>query len=496
MTLPRFHAVVLAGGSGTRFWPLSRDLSPKQLLSIFGAESLIGATVARVLPLACPECVHVVTGERLADEIRNHLKSSEGLRELDLDYLVEPSARNTGPAIALAAAYLSRLDPDAVMAVLPSDHILEDGEVWRRTMRAADALAARGYLVTIGLRAHTPETGYGYIRAGRELGERLKGVAARAVAEFVEKPDAETAARYVADGSYLWNSGMLVARADTVLAEFELAGERAATKDSAEGRTIAATARSLANLPKEAWHSDEARDAFEALPSVPFDKAVLEVSDRVAVIPTDLDWSDVGSLLAIERLAVPDGSGNVVIGRVADVDSEDCILYSADRLLGTIGLRDLMVIDTADATLVAPKERAQDVRHLVEKLREAGAPEVVQPRTSLRPWGSWTLLMKAEDFQIKSIEVLPGRRLSLQSHRHRSEHWIVIEGNASVVRDGTTMELGPNRSSYLAAGTVHRLANPGPEILRVIEVAVGGYLGEDDIVRFEDDFGRREGADG
>ncbi len=485
------HAVVLAGGSGARFWPLSRELSPKQMLDIFGGVSLITRAVRRIRPMLEDGSLHVLTNERLFDELRNHLIAQEGIEAGDIDFLAEPVPRNTAAAMALAAAYLLQRDPEALMIVLPSDHLLDDGEVWERTVRLACEAAEGGALVTIGLQPTSPETGYGYIKAGRPvpgLGEGDIGV--HSVDEFVEKPDRTTAEEYVADGRYLWNSGMLVTRAATVLSQLRSVGRRKVTEDSSHGEQIADTAEWLAVLPPEEWHTAEALERFGALPAVPFDKAVLEISERVVVVPTDLDWSDVGSLLSLERLAEPDERGNVLVGNVHDVDSTGVIAYSADRLVATLGLADAIVVDTADATLIAAKDRAQDVRSVVEALKAAGAPEVVSSRESLRPWGSWTLLMKGDAFQIKSILVHPGHRLSLQSHERRSEHWVVVEGTAEVERDGKTVTVRANESAYIPVGCKHRLGNPGTEPLRVIEVAVGDYLGEDDIVRYEDDWGR------
>lgn len=488
------HAVILAGGSGQRLWPLSRELCPKQTLSVFGGVSLITRAVNRIRPFVELDGVHVVTGEQLFDELRNHLKAQPDLVELDIEYLVEPSSRNTAPAIALAAASIASADPEATIIMLPSDHLLEEGEAWVRTIRAAQALAEEGELVTIGLRPSTPETGYGYIRAGEEVlaPTPLHGEGRRVV-EFVEKPDIALAKRFVEAGDHLWNSGMLVAKARTILVELRGAGERALTAESSHGDRIARTAIRIAAMPPDQRLGNAARAAFDALPTVPFDKAVLEVSDHVSVIPTDLDWSDVGSLLAIEKLGKPDVRGNVLVGRAFDIGSKDVLAYSPDRLVATLGLDNVIVVDTADATLVAARDRAQDVRLVVEALKAAGAPEVVDSRSSLRPWGSWTLLMKCDEFQIKSIDVNPGARLSLQSHSHRSEHWIVIAGRAVIRRDYSEITLVANQSVYLPAGTIHRMENPGPEPLQVIEVAVGDYLGEDDIVRFEDDFGRQAG---
>lgn len=479
--IPHLHAVVLAGGSGTRFWPLSRELAPKQFVSIFGGVSLITRAVARIAPVVDDGGVHVLTNERLLDELRNHLSAQSALEGVAIDYLAEPVPRNTAPAIALAAAHLQRLDPDAVMIVLPSDHLLEDGEVWHRVLRVAIAAARGGRLVTIGLEPDRPETGYGYIRLGQPLpGLAEDGLVAHEVAAFVEKPDRATAERYLAEGGYLWNSGMLVARADVVLRELEAAG----------AERIAHTARALAERPPAEWVSPDARALFEALPAEPFDTAVLEKSHSVAVVPARLAWSDVGSLVALGMVAPPDERGNVLVGNVVDVGSEGLIAYSADRLVATLGLKDLLVVDTADATLVAPKDRAQDVRLVVDALKARGAKEVVEPRSSLRPWGSWTLLVKGEGFQVKTIEVLPHRRLSLQSHAHRSEHWVVVEGEALVERDGETVTLRPGESAFIPVGMRHRLSNAGDAPLKIVEIAVGDYLGEDDIVRYEDDWAR------
>lgn len=487
--VPRLHAVILAGGSGTRFWPLSRELSPKQTLSIFGGISLITRAVRRIMAYCPAGTVHVVTGERLFDELRNHLSAQEELTGLGIDYLVEPAARNTAPAIALAAAVLLGKDPDAIMIVLPSDHLLEDGPAWEATVGCAAKMASAGHIVTIGLQPTRPETGYGYIKAGDVLLE-CDGAACHAVEMFAEKPDAETARRFVEDGSYLWNAGMVVARADVVLAELRAAGVAARTPESTPGARIADEVERLAAMPAGKWASDEARERYAALPAVPFDKAVLEVSGKVAVVPTRLDWSDVGSLLAIEKLAEPDERGNVCVGRTVDVDSRDSIVYSADRLVATLGLDDIMVVDTPDATLVAAKERAQDVRLIVDALKASGADEVVSSRESLRPWGRWELLMKGGGFQIKEIDVLPGKRLSLQSHEHRAEHWIVVSGSAVVTRGDDSISVKTGESVFIPQHALHRLANESQEVLRVIEVAVGDYLGEDDIVRYDDDFGR------
>lgn len=486
--LPHLHAVILCGGSGTRFWPLSRDLTPKQMLRVFDEESLVVRSIERALPLAGGG-IHLLTGERLRDELRDHVAASASAAGVHI--LAEPASRNTAAAVALAAVHVGALDPEAVVAVFPSDHILEGGERWEAVIREAAHLAADGWIVTIGLRPTAPETGYGYIAAGARVpGHDECEVAAHRADRFVEKPDAAAAATYVEDGSYLWNSGIVVARAAEIMAELAIAGDRALTPDSAHGTAIAAAAEIVGAMPVAEWTSTAAREVFEPLPAVPFDKAVLEVSEHVAVVPADLDWSDVGSLLSIERLATADERGNRLVGRVVDVGSGSTTVYSEGRLVATLGLCGALVIDTADATLVTTRDRAQDVRLVVDALRAAGAREVVSPRTVTRPWGSWTLLMRGEGFQIKSIVVEPGRRLSLQTHAERTEHWIVVRGTARVTRGSDIIDVRANESAYIPVDTPHRLENRAASQLEVIEVAVGDYLEEDDIVRIEDDWGR------
>jgi mannose-1-phosphate guanylyltransferase/mannose-6-phosphate isomerase len=480
--IPHLVPVVLAGGAGTRFWPLSRELSPKQLLTVFGGTSLVSQAIARVSRFAEPGRTVVLTSEYLLRELRDHLAGIGS----DARVLAEPSARNTAAAVALAAAFAESEDSEALMAIVPSDHLLADGHAWELTMRTAVAAASRGWLVTIGLHPSAPETGYGYIRPGDEL-DVPKG--AHRVERFLEKPDRETALSLISEGC-LWNSGMLVARAAVVLDELHAAGERGSTPDSAHGATIARAARAVASIPTDQWTSATAHGLYDTLPSVQFDRAVLEVSDRVAVLPTRLDWSDVGSLLALQRLAEPDGRGNVLVGHATDIDSRDTIVYSGDRLVATLGLQDALVVDTADATLVTTKSRAQDVRLLVDALRAGGAAEVVSSRTAIRPWGTWTLLLKSEGFLVKTILVNPGRRLSLQSHAHRSEHWIVVEGTARIELDGEVVDAGPGHTVDIPVGAVHRLEAVGTEPLRIIEVALGDILTEDDIVRYEDDWER------
>lgn len=481
------YAVILAGGSGQRFWPLSRELNPKQLLSMFGTESLIAQAVHRILPFTARGAdITIVTNERIFDELRNHLIAQPDHELHHLRYIQEPLGRNTAPAIALAAATLVLDDPDAVMVVLPSDHLLEDGAVWADCIRAAAAVAADGWLVTIGIAPTRPDTGYGYIRAAEVLpGFAVGSAVPHVAAEFVEKPDQARAQQYVAGGEHFWNAGIFVMKAARVLEELDVAG--------GDYAHIAGVVRAIAAMPPAERNGEEARSAFESIVPVSIDVAVMERSDRVAVIPAPLKWSDVGSLMALEDVAEPDGAGNVRCGRGIDIGSTDTIVYSTDRLVATLGVKDLIVVDTSDATLVLPKDRVQDVRQIVDALKAMGAPEVTQPKVSLRPWGSWTSLLNTPSYQIKFLEVKPGARLSLQKHHHRAEHWIVVSGTAIVTRDGGQVEVHQNESIFLPMGCVHRLENCGKLQLQLIEVQVGEYLGEDDIVRLEDDWERDQG---
>lgn len=483
MTLPeagRVHAVVLAGGSGQRFWPISRELSPKQLLGLFGTESLIAQAIHRVLPLLEGGAVDaaVVTNERLFDELRNHLTAQGDARLHEVTYLVEPMGRNTAPAIALACARIVSSDPLGVAVVLPSDHVLDDGAVWHDTLACAIGLARAGYLTTIGIEPTRPETGYGYIRRAQKLPDFAVGCAHPAVTgAFVEKPDEATASSYLADGSYLWNAGIFVMRAADYLDELRRTPVNAVIADVAE-----AIAAGLSR--------DEARERFAALPSVSIDVAVMESADRVAVVPASMGWSDVGSLLSLEALASPDASGNVRVGRGVDVNTADTIVYSGDRLVATLGVSGLVIVDTADATLITTRDSVQDVRMVVDALRAQGAAEVVQPKTSLRPWGTWTTLLEMPGYKVKEIDVKPGCRVSLQRHARRNENWIVASGRVRVTRGDDTIHLAAGESVYLPVGVAHRMENVGDDLLRIIEVQIGDYLGEDDIERLADDWHR------
>ena len=479
------HAVILAGGSGTRFWPLSREQAPKQLLNVFGKNSLLIDTLERADEIVGKGGqMHIVVGKPLFDELHNHILAHEKWGDAPLNYIIEPHARNTAPALALAAYTIVVSDEDAVIAMLPSDHLAENGEQWVATMETAFEAAEDGSLVTIGLRPTAPETGFGYIRTHQAP---QLDAGAYEVDCFVEKPDLTTAQGYLEQGGHYWNSGMLVARADAILSELKAVQEtHPDVSASSHNSEMVGVCKALTKAPESSW----LHWLFEKLPSESFDKAVLELSDKVKVIPTTIGWSDVGSLLALEALQEPNAQGTRIIGQGVDIDSVNTTNYSTNRLVATLGLNDLIVVDTEDATLVAAKDRIQDVRQIVSELHQRGAPEIKQSQTSIRPWGSWTIRARGIGYQVKEVEVMPGCSLSLQKHEQRSEHWVVIEGTASVEIEGQTQKVLAGQSVFIPVGTLHRLSNEGDSLLRITEIAVGNYLGEDDIERFDDEYGR------
>lgn len=475
---PELYAVILAGGSGTRFWPLSRELNPKQLLSIFGAESLLVQAIHRVLPhLASPPgALSIVTNERQVGSLQEHLMNHDECRPRQIRYLVEPLGRSTAPAIALAAVEIAADDPDAVMIVLPSDHVLDSGSAWTDTLHAAVRLAHDGYIVTIGVQPTHPETGYGYIEVGAPMPRYNNGTAApHHINHFIEKPSPALAKALLDAGTYKWNAGICIMRATQVLDEMR--------EHSHAGAEIVAACRWLATVPRDEWQNEDVRERFAALPTMTIDKALLERSPNVVVIPTELGWRDVGSLEALESLAAPDAAGNVRVGRGVDIDAHRNIVHTNDRLVALLGVDDLVVVDTLDATLICPKDRCQDVRLVVEALKAAGAEEILEPRTCLRPWGSWMTLLKGPGFQIKLLELKPGAFSGMHRHLQRSEHWVVLEGQARVVRDRELIDVNAHEGIVIAPGTTHRLENCSLKPLQIIEIQLGDTLGDDDIVR-------------
>lgn len=478
------YIVIMAGGSGTRFWPLSREAMPKQLLRIDGDKTLIQQTIGRVNPLIPSDRIFIVTNENHAEQIR--FQVPEIKKE---NYIIEPAARNTAAAIGLAAVHIKRRNPDAIIGVLSADHVIKDNDLFRNILNDAFKVAAMDYLVTIGLKPTRPETGYGYIETGEaiEISSQKPDVSGRTsdfsvftVKRFVEKPDIETAVRYLHDGHFLWNSGMFVWKTRRILEEIE--------------RYMPVLSQRLKEIESSIGKEDEGAVTgrmFSDLESVSIDYGVMEKSGSVAVIPADFAWNDVGSWTALDDISQRDERGNVIVGNITDIGSRNSIIYASNRLVATIGLQDMVIVDTEDATLVCRKDRAQDVKKIVEKLKKRGAEEYMIHRTVIRPWGSYTLLEKGDRFKIKRIMVNPGARLSCQMHYHRSEHWVVVSGTAKVTRGEEDFFINPNESTYIPMETKHRLENPGRIPLQIIEVQNGEYLEEDDIVRFDDEYGRK-----
>ena len=389
---PHLYAVILAGGSGTRFWPLSRHLYPKQLLRIMGGETLIQQTMRRVVGCVSADQVLISTNSLQAESIRFQL--AEWKDALQNSFLLEPEGRNTAPAIALAACRVMEADPDGIMLVLPADHVIKEDSRFQASVSLATQLADDGHLVTFGVKPIRPETGYGYIQPNRRirLGSR-RSLIGHPVARFVEKPDAPTAQRYLRSGNYYWNSGMFVWRASVIL--HELARHQPALMRSV---------KALASKAKPNSVSEEFARAYKQLPSISIDHGVMERSSRAAVIPVAFTWSDVGNWSSLEEVAPLDRAGNVVSGKVVDFDSRNSVLYADQRVVATIGLSDMIVVDTADATLVCPKSRAQDVKQVVELLKKQGAPEHLEHRTVIRPWGSYTVLEEGQGYKVKRVK--------------------------------------------------------------------------------------------
>ena len=480
MTKSHLYGVILAGGSGTRFWPLSRERFPKQLLRIIGEETLIQQTVRRLLRSMSAERIVVVTNEHQADSIKLQLVNWKD--ELSNNIIREPEGRNTAPAIGLAALQLLRRDSDAVMVVLPADHVIAQPAKFQQAVSLGAQLATQGNLVTFGIQPSRPETGYGYIQPQRRssVGRRGKMTGYR-VARFVEKPNESTAQRYVRSGNYYWNSGIFMWKASVVLQELEK-----------QKPALAKGLKKVEKMIQAGATNAEIAKYYHRLESVSIDHGVMEHSSQAAVIPVDFGWSDVGSWGSLEEVAPLDQAGNVMNGNIMDIGSTNSVLFADRRVVATIGLSDMVVVDTPDATLVCPKSRAQDVKKVVQELKKRDAPEHLEHLTVMRPWGAYTVLEESPGYKVKRITVMPGRRLSLQLHHKRSEHWVVITGRARVTCGEEVYDLHAGQSTGIPVETPHRLENPGSEVLEIIEVQNGAYLGEDDIVRFQDDFGREK----
>ena len=466
--------VILSGGSGSRLWPLSRQAYPKQLLALTGPDTLIQQTVKRAdaLENTCPPLL-VCNNE-------HRFMVAEQLMQMGckpMDIILEPVKRNTAPAVAVAAFRCLTEDPDSLMLVLPADHLLEETEKFQSAVNQGSYAADRDYLVTFGIKPKWAETGYGYIKKGDNLKNDLFKVE-----KFVEKPDRKTAQEYLTSENYYWNSGMFLLKPDVYLQELQ----------RLEPEIYRACKGAFENAAKDLDFLRIDKGYFTQSPSDSIDYAVMEKTERAAVVALDCPWNDIGSWSSLWEVSPKDGAGNALKGDVVTEDVSNSLIISQKRLVSALGIRDLVIIETPDAVLVANKERCQEVKKIVRHLKEKGREEFLFHSKVYRPWGSYEGLVTGERFQVKLITVKPGAKLSVQMHHHRAEHWIIVKGTAKVQRGDETILLTENESTFIPLGTVHSLENPGKIPLELIEVQSGSYLGEDDIVRIEDMYGRAE----
>lgn len=471
-TTQRITPIVLSGGSGTRLWPQSRNSFPKQLLPFVSERSLLQETVLRLAD------TKVFADPIVVCNLEHRFLISDQLHDISVspsDVIVEPSGRNTAPAAAVAALIAAQSDPDALLFLLPSDHSIQQQDKFMHAVALAATAAAKGYLVTFGITPHMPETGYGYVNKGAMV-NGLDGCFS--VDSFVEKPDQKTAQKYLDAGTFLWNSGMFVFKAGAYLKELKRFNPAILT--ACENALTAASTDGLFRFLDKA--------AFDESPSQSIDYAVMEHTDKAAVVPADIGWSDVGTWRSLWEVEKKDQNGNVLKGDVLSLNCRNSYISSYDQLVAVAGLDDIAVIETEDAVLVLPLSRSQDVRNIVERLKLDGREDYLTHPRVYRPWGHYKSIDKGDNFQVKRLTVNPGQRLSLQKHQHRTEHWTVVSGSGLVVVGDDTFEVRENNSVLIPAGTVHRLENATSEPLLVIEVQYGSYLGEDDIERLEDDY--------
>lgn len=486
----RIQPVILCGGAGTRLWPLSREQYPKQLLALNGDRTLLQTTLQRLDGAA--HCAQTLADPVIVCNEEHRFLVAEQLRGIGTDtrsIILEPCGKGTAPALTLAALHTLQ-DDDPILLVMPSDHMISERKLFQDAVERGASLAAEGYLVTFGVPPMSPETGYGYIRVGAEV-DAGRTPAARYIHSFVEKPDEDTAKRYCASGHYLWNSGIFAVRASVWIDSV----------GNFQPEMLAACERAHVQGAWDAAFYRVDKKAFADCPQDSIDYAVMErlepepatgTAPRATVVRLDAGWSDVGAWNALWEIGNKDGNGNVIHGDVCAVDTRDALLISQHRLIACVGLEDVIVVETPDAVMVAKRDKAQEVRQVVSRLKSEGRQECLIHRKVCRPWGSYDGVDCGERFQVKRIVVNPGASLSLQMHYHRAEHWIVVKGTARVTRGGEIFLLTENQSTYIPLGMTHRLENPGKIPLEIIEVQSGPYLGENDIVRFEDTYGRLE----